>query len=126
MSLDVYLVESAPRPCSCTCPECGNEHTTEQVRTWFDANITHNLGPMAEAAGIYHHLWRPEEIGIQRAQDLIAPLRSGLERLRADPRRFRAMDASNFRGRYVDLVPWLEAYIDACERHPEALVMVSR
>lgn len=26
----------------------------------FSANITHNLNAMAEAAGIYKHLWRPE------------------------------------------------------------------
>ena len=33
----------------------------------YSANITHNLGKMAEEAGIYKHLWRPEEIGITKA-----------------------------------------------------------
>jgi hypothetical protein len=37
-----------------------NEFETECV---FDANITHNLNKMADAAGIYEACWRPEEIG---------------------------------------------------------------
>ena len=28
----------------------------------FDANITHNLGEMADKAGIYDVLWYPEEL----------------------------------------------------------------
>jgi hypothetical protein len=35
----------------------------------FDYNITHNLGEMAKAAGIYMELWRPEEIGIIKANN---------------------------------------------------------
>lgn len=46
MSLDVYL--TAVRP-------------TEV----FSANITHNLGEMADKAGIYKACWRPEEIGAE-------------------------------------------------------------
>lgn len=125
MSLDVYL-EDEPSSRQCICPECGDVHATERAAYMFDANITHNLGPMAEAAGIYDHVWRPEEIGVQRASQLIAPLRTGLERLRAEPERFLAMDAANGWGRYVDFVPWLEEYIAACEQYPEALVRVSR
>lgn len=37
-----------------------------EVNDGYHANITHNLGKMAEAAGIYHALWRPDEIGIKR------------------------------------------------------------
>jgi signal transduction histidine kinase len=33
----------------------------------FVSNITHNLNIMADKAGIYQHLWRPEEIGIKRS-----------------------------------------------------------
>ena len=30
----------------------------------FSANITHNLGKMADEAGIYKALWRPDEVEI--------------------------------------------------------------
>lgn len=125
MSLHVYL-QDEPRSHKCTCPECGDEHATVRAVDLFSANITHNLTHMAEAAGVYDHIWRPEETGVRRADQLIAPLRGGLERLRAEPDRFKAMDAANGWGRYVDFLPWLEEYIAACERFPEALVRVSR
>jgi hypothetical protein len=44
----------------------------------YTANITHNLNRMAKEAGIYKHLWRPDEIGITLAGELIEPLQSGL------------------------------------------------
>ncbi len=37
----------------------------------FEYNITHNLGVMADAAGIYEALWRPEEIKAIVAKDNI-------------------------------------------------------
>ena len=40
----------------------------------YSANITHNLTKMADEAGIYECLWRPEEIGITKAGQLIEPL----------------------------------------------------
>jgi hypothetical protein len=52
MSLDVWL--TATRPCEV-----------------YSDNITHNLGEMADAAGIYKALWRPEEIGITKAAELV-------------------------------------------------------
>jgi hypothetical protein len=90
------------------------------------ANITHNLNTMADKAGLYKPLWRPDEIGITRADQLLAPLRSGLERLRADPEQFRAMNPPNGWGDYDGLVRFVEEYLAACERYPHAAVSVSR
>ena len=107
MSLDVYLTRTQPT-------------------TVFDANITHNLGAMAEEAGIYKHLWRPEEIGITKASQLIEPLREAITLMRADPTRFEKHNASNGWGLYEHFVPWLERYLAACEEYPDADVGVSR
>ena len=69
MSLDFYLQY-----------ECdGNEITV------FDRNITHNLGKMADKAGIYYALWRPEEKGRTKASELVPVLEKGLKRLRSKP-----------------------------------------
>jgi len=43
----------------------------------YSANITHNLNEMAGAAGIYKYLWRPEEVGIYYAENLIDPFTKG-------------------------------------------------
>lgn len=107
MSLDVYL--SAVRS-----------------TTVYDSNITHNLTGMAAEAGIYKHLWRPDEIGITKAAQLIEPLRAGLELLRADPERFQKHNAPNGWGMYEHFVPFVEGYLKACEENTDADVSVSR
>lgn len=107
MSLDVYLTAVRPTPV-------------------YDANITHNLGGMADEAGVYQHLWRPEEIGITKAAQLIEPLRGAVAAMKADPERFKKHNAPNGWGRYEHFVPFVEAYLAACIEHPDADVRVSR
>lgn len=90
----------------------------------YDANITHNLGPMAREAGIYQCLWRPKELGITTAQQMIQPLREGLAKLRERPEHFTKFDSPNGWGLYVNFVPWVEGVLAACEEHPDAKVSV--
>jgi len=115
MSLDVYL--------SIDVDTWGPEPYTVRL---FRANITHNLGAMAREAGIYQHLWRPEELGITTAGQLIEPLRDGLAMMKSDPARFEKHNASNGWGLYIHFVPWIEKYLEACIAHPRATVSVSR
>lgn len=107
MSLDVYL--TAMRPVDV-----------------YEANITHNLDDMAEEAGIYKHLWRPEELGITKACELIQPLRDGLALMVSDPPRFQKHNAPNGWGLYEHFVPFVRKYLAACEEYPDATVRVSR
>lgn len=92
----------------------------------FQANITHNLNGMAKEAGIYEALWRPDEIGISQARQLIEPLRNGLARLRLNPQHYVKFNPENGWGSYDGFVPWVQTYLDACERYPDATVRVSR
>lgn len=125
MSLDVYL-EGEPEESICRCAECDHEHKRTITPELYSANITHNLNTMAENAGIYKHLWRPDEIGISRAVELIAPLAEGLARLKAAPSHFKQWDAPNGWGLYEHFVPFVEKYLAACREHPQALVRVWR
>lgn len=153
MSLDVYL-EGPDESEECAC-DCGHVHTRLVRRTYFDANITHNLGRMAREAGIYEALWRPDEmlapdiaavlhdaeeidyhsehakslraqLPTPTAADLIEPLRNGLRLLRANPTYYRQWEPENGWGTYDGFVPWVERYLAACEEHPTATVRVSR
>jgi hypothetical protein len=90
----------------------------------FSANITHNLGRMAAEAGIYIHLWRPEELGITKARELIAPLQAGLALMKSEPERFEAHNPANGWGSYDVFVPWIEEYLAACQMYPDADVSV--
>lgn len=114
MSLDVYLTST---PCEC-CRSGGEEV--------YSANITHNLGAMADAAGIYKALWRPEEINVTTAAQLVPLLSVGLKWLRENETEARKHDAPNGWGLYQHLVPWVENYLRACEENPTATVRVSR
>lgn len=107
MSLDFYLVED--RPCDV-----------------FDANITHNLTKMAYAAGLYKPLWRPEELGIDYAGDLIAVLQDGISKLAKDREYFEQFNPSNGWGDYDSLLSFAEECLRACREHPNARIRVSR
>lgn len=104
-------------------PVTVEETTSEQV---YSANITHNLNKMAAEAGIYEALWRPEEIGVTTARQLIEPLEKGLALLKSDPPRFEKHNAPNGWGLYKHFVPFVEQYLEACREHPDALVSASR
>lgn len=107
MSLDVYL------------------HAVRKT-TVYDANITHNLRQMAEEAGLYYCLWRPEEVGIYTAQQLIEPLRTGLNRLISDPEHFKKFNPENGWGDYEGLVTFVSNYLSACEENGDAEISISR
>lgn len=81
---------------------------------------------MAEAAGVYHHLWRPEEIGVKYAVQLIDPLTNAVLDMKARPDHYEKFNASNGWGKYEHFVPWLDEYLQACIENPEAEIYVSR
>jgi hypothetical protein len=92
----------------------------------YASNITHNLSAMAEAAGIYKHLWYPEEIGITTAAQLIKPLEAGLKLLKSKPEHFKAYNSLNGWGVYEHFVPFVGQYLIACRDNPDAEVSVHR
>jgi hypothetical protein len=92
----------------------------------FDANITHNLNKMAMAAGIYEALWRPDENNLNTAGQLIPLLEDGLAKMKFNPAKFKALNPPNGWGNYDDFITWIEAYLTACRKYPEASVFVSR
>jgi hypothetical protein len=92
----------------------------------FEYNITHNLNKMANEAGLYEALWRPDEIGAINASQLIEVLQAGLERLRSNPECYRQFNPSNGWGDYEGLVDCVKSYLTACRKYPDAKIRVSR
>ena len=87
MSLDVYLEAVSPElvdvGIAVRTDGLGYQDgdTIERHRI-YTATITNNLFKMAHAAGIYHHIWHPAEIGVLSAGDLVGSLSVGLARRR--------------------------------------------
>lgn len=145
MGLSVYL-EGQPFETECYCAECGNTHKRTASAELYWANITHNLGTMAEKAGIYEALWRPhklkegynipdndhdtewkfEEENKTTAADITPYLKKGLADLKSRPEYFEQFNASNGWGLYEHFVPFVEKYLEACIENPDAIVRVSR
>ena len=92
----------------------------------FSLNITHNLGKMADAAGIYEVLWRPDENGITKARQCIDPLSSALLELVRNREKYEAYNSPNGWGLYKHFVPFVTAVLTACCDYPDADVSVSR
>ena len=131
MSLDVYLEDPT---------------ATYETEDLFWTNITHNLGEIADEAGIYEALWRPhrlkedynipeddheaewkfEEENKTIAKDIIPLLEKGLADLKARPEHFEKFNSPNGWGMYEHFVPFVEKYLEACKEYPDAIIRVSR
>jgi len=92
----------------------------------FEGNITHNLVDMAEKAGLYYCIWRPEEQGIKIAKDLIDPLERGLKDLTDKPEKYKLYNPPNGWGSYETLVSFIDRYLAACKENPEAEIYAWR
>jgi hypothetical protein len=107
MSLDVWLED-----------EAGVE--------LYSRNITHNLTEMADEAGIYGCLWRPDDLGITHARQMIEQLEEGVALLATHKAMFEKFNAPNGWGLWEHFLPFCADYLQACRDHPDALVRVSR
>jgi len=107
MSLDVYLE---------------SPYTDEAY--W--ANITHNLGAMASEAMLYYPLWRPEEIGITTARELVPFLRAGLMLMHSNKEKLEKLNPDNGWGDYEGLLRFTQNYLRACGEYPDAKIRCSR
>jgi len=92
----------------------------------YSANVTHNLTEMADAAGIYYAIWRPEEKGYNLAKEIVRPLANGLKKLKSRPSYFKKFDPPNGWGSYEYFVPFVENYLAACKKYPNSKISVDR
>lgn len=113
MSLDVYLYKNKTA-------------LNSDSAALYENNITHNLNTMAEEAGIYKALWRPEELGFKRAKDLIPLLTIGLQALNHNPSYFKNFNPENGWGDYNNLKGFVEDYLKACKDYPSSIILISR
>jgi len=92
----------------------------------FSLNITHNLVKMAQEAGVYICMWRPEEMGATIAGEIIKPLQKGIKLMKSDPERFKKFNDPGGWGTFERFYPMVEAYLEACIEHPDAEISVWR
>ena len=80
---------------------------------------------MAKEVELYVVLWRPGEIGITTASQMIAPLEKGLEELVANPDKYKAFNPPNGYGSYEDFVSFCRSVLANCRKYPDAVIEAS-
>lgn len=110
MSLDIYLKENV-------CPHCKR---SEEV---YSANYTHNIGKIAQIAGIYELLWHPVENA--KAGDLINPILEALVDMNKYPEKYLPHNPTNGWGSLETFIPWLQKLCNASQLNPTAIVIAS-
>lgn len=115
MSLDIYLYVP-------------DKYEPSGNRCIWDRNITHNLNRMAEAAGVYTAMWRPEELEHfdGTVASILPDLIIGLQELESNRGYYEQYNPTNGWGTYVYLIEYLKSYIEAAEKYYDATVEVSR
>lgn len=93
--------------------------TSQEV--YWDVITTH-LEPMAKEAGVADQLWRPGQLGVTVAAQLVEPLENGLALLKSDPARFEPFNTTYGFGRYESFVAFVERYLENCKQWPDAKV----
>jgi len=127
MSLDIYLKSLVTTKEEVRCDCCGHVSIEEFQENYFHANITHNLAEMADKfPDGYKLLWRPEELGIKIAGDMVGKLGLMLDNMKRYPDEYKASTPTNGWGNYEGLLQFVDRYLQACLEYPEAIIEVSR
>ena len=92
----------------------------------FEWNITHNLRPMADAAGFGNAAWRPDCYGMDKASQVGPYLEAGIIQLVKRKAEMELLNPQNGWGDYEGLLDFAVAYAVACNEYPDAEVGVSR
>jgi len=96
------------------------EETTHIV---FKDNITHNLGDMASACGLYDPMWHSEG---KHAKDIINRLQVGLKYLIDNKDEMLKYNPKNNWGSYDNLLQVATDFLAACEKYPNVRIDCSR
>ena len=124
MSLDISFKRPLPEDCT-KCKHCETVKESLGKENLY-LNVTHNHREMAEEAGIYYAMWRPEEIGLERASDVLPYLLEGLDKLQKDPEKYKKFNPKNGWENYEGFVDFVQKYINCCILYPTHFINVWR
>ena len=86
-------------------------------------NITGNLCPMWEKAGIYDALYESDG---HKAGTILGVLRVGFDKMMENPDEFKKLNAPNGWGTYPQALAFLKTLIDEIKKNPRAIIRISK
>lgn len=126
MGLVVYLITAIVTGDGHICSKRSHVDELVEEEKVYSAHLTHNLIKMADEAGLYYVLWRPEELCYETADQLIPDLSKGLDNLRRNPEKYEKYNPENGWVSYACLYKFTSDYLEACRKFPEANVYAER
>lgn len=106
ISLRLSIDTGGPEPHDLELVDVGN-YTSNVARMWSDA-LGHRLADFHDRTG----------------GDCLDALNAAVDKLTADPARYRAMEPSNGWGDYDGALAYLTRLRDACAAHPKATIHI--
>lgn len=94
-----------------------------QMAEVYSANYTHNVTHMWRLAGVYDALYNSEG---KKAEEILLELERGLNAMKAEPEKYRALNPVNGWGKYESAVEFLEKFLQACYENSSAVITVSK
>jgi hypothetical protein len=89
----------------------------------YSGNMTHNVSPMWDLAGIYDDLYNSDG---KKADDIVINLWNGYNKMVKNPKKFQKLNPENGWGSYETALTYLKEIIDACGEYPEAIIRISK
>lgn len=139
MSLDITIYYKEPRQANYFLDHpYSYDYLTEGDKAYYslescwDANITHNLGEMADHIPIdlkgikttlYYVCWRPEEIGVKTVGDILPLLVQGIHYMIDHRLELKQYDSPNGWGTYNGFMKFLLNYKQACEDNDQDCII---
>ena len=71
-------------------------------------------------------MWRPEEIGITSASQMITPLENAIRELEASPDKYKVYNPANGWGDYDIFVSFYKSVLRTCQKNPDAVIEAGR
>lgn len=129
MSLTIYLVQPAKMPplrdriIWAIIPQIDPLFRYQSVYEKEIVDVTHNLGPMFRAAGLYDSFYNSNG---SFAGDMLPALRVGLKLMLNKPELFKPLEEPDpLNGSYQTALEAVFSFINACADKPEWIVKVS-
>jgi hypothetical protein len=89
----------------------------------FSNNITHNLVPMWQKAGVYDALYNSDG---KRAREISNALIYGHAEMITSRKEFEKLNSPNGWGKYENAIRFLHDAMEACLKYPEAIIRISK
>lgn len=92
-----------------------------QTHDLWSGNVTHNLVPMWQKAGVYEALYKNDG---KKAKDVLAVVEQGYKDMLKNKETYVALNPENGWGDFDGALKFIREFYEACVQYPESIISV--